>query len=478
MLITSTTFSRQRIKRLSALLICALASSLVKGGIFDQRVTLLRNQINSVHQEIVSLEKLSKAVRLAEFNEMAAVLARGRYVDEYFVDYYKAKESANLEIEFLSRTLDTRKLKAELNSRFTELDKTIQFLKLKRDKATLDNLTTNNRLLSMKRIVGHINQIEARSYYKQNILTQKLNRNLWLRYILWVLTLVFAASSFSYTAFLLLATRRERLKTLKTLQLKTSEQEEKLHQLQEESQKTHAETMARLQSSEDKEALKNVILSTFLHDSRTYLAIVRSSAEIMEEYEGKLNLQQKERHYGKIHRAVDSLLSLTDNSLLLLKDTDAKVNTYSLDLRLFCEEEIDKWCLLCKGTGRTFKFEQSGIERPVITSKMLLTRMFDNLVGNAIKYSDQEIVIRLDFTNPSQVVLSVIDAGPGIKQTELPGIFDTCIRGSNSGSASGFGIGLASVKRAAQVLELGLDVWSEEGVGSEFRIIFREPLTP
>ena len=156
------------------------------------------------------------------------------------------------------------------------------------------------------------------------------------------------------------------------------------------------------------------------------------------------------------------------------KDEDAKVNQETLNLKAFCEDEIEKWCLLCRGTRRTFRLEETGTERPVVTSRMLLTRIFDNLISNAIKYSDGQILTQLDFSNSEQITLSVIDSGSGIKPTELSGIFDTCIRGSNTGSVSGFGIGLASVKRAAQVLDLGLEVWSEEGVGSEFRIIFRD----
>lgn len=467
-------FSKQHVTRLSTLVFLALISSLIKGIFFDRKIVSLRNQSSTAYQEMISLERLSKAVALAEFSEVAAVLAKGQDGGKSLLDYASAKESALKEAANLSRSLDTVELNKALNLKFLELDRTIQLKKVKGDGTPLEILTSNNRFLSTKQVANNIARLEFRLLNRRRVLNQKLSRTLSIRDVFWVAVLVFSSLSIAYAAFCLIVTRRERLKALIALQEKTAEQEEELRVLQEDSRRMQGEIIARLQSTEDKEAIKNVILSTFLHDSRIYICIVKSSVEILEKYGNQWVEERKEKHYGKILRAADSLLSLMENSLLLLKDTDAKVNRETLNLKLFCEEEIEKWCLLCRGTGRAFRFEEAGIERPVTTNRMLLTRILDNLISNAIKYSDGQIVIQLNFSHPDLVVLSVADSGRGIKQTELSDIFDTCIRGSNSGNISGFGIGLASVKRAAHLLDLGLDVWSEEGRGSEFRIVFRE----
>ena len=84
--------------------------------------------------------------------------------------------------------------------------------------------------------------------------------------------------------------------------------------------------------------------------------------------------------------------------------------------------------------------------------RVLLGRALDNLISNAIKFSDEggQIQLRV-YQQPGGVQISVEDRGPGVPEAELPHLFSPFYRGSNGLRANGQGLGLAIVERIVQV---------------------------
>ncbi len=80
----------------------------------------------------------------------------------------------------------------------------------------------------------------------------------------------------------------------------------------------------------------------------------------------------------------------------------------------------------------------------------LLQRAIDNILRNAIKYTAANTTVRLttalDKANDN-VVLTITDAGNGVLESELEGIFKPFYRANNAQSASGYGLGLAIAKQ-------------------------------
>jgi PAS domain S-box-containing protein len=105
-----------------------------------------------------------------------------------------------------------------------------------------------------------------------------------------------------------------------------------------------------------------------------------------------------------------------------------------------------------------------------------LGQVFDNLLGNAIKYSASgaEIVVRVEMTG-DDAHLSVTDQGPGIPADALPQLFERFYRGPHA-SAGGLGLGLYICRML--ITAHGGRIWatSEPGVGSTFTIAL--PLAP
>lgn len=115
----------------------------------------------------------------------------------------------------------------------------------------------------------------------------------------------------------------------------------------------------------------------------------------------------------------------------------------------------------------------------VKTDPLMLRRALNNLVTNAIRYTDKpggEIVVAARRLGAARISLGVYDAGPGLTKDEKKRIFETFWRGSagkkpGAAGEGGFGLGLSIVKGIAKQLGIELTLGSRVGRGSVFRLI-------
>ena len=99
----------------------------------------------------------------------------------------------------------------------------------------------------------------------------------------------------------------------------------------------------------------------------------------------------------------------------------------------------------------------------------LLTQILENLIANAIRYT-QEGFVRLRCLHGNQGIgIEVMDSGIGIHPDELGCIFNEFHQvDSGSNRPEGLGLGLSIVKRTAELLDCSVDVTSSPGKGSSF----------
>ncbi|WP_157269353.1 ATP-binding protein [Azohydromonas aeria] len=120
--------------------------------------------------------------------------------------------------------------------------------------------------------------------------------------------------------------------------------------------------------------------------------------------------------------------------------------------------------------GLSLRFAPGG--KSVCSDPQLLERLLANLVQNALKYTERGGVVVVARTTASHVNIEVWDTGVGIGAAELPRVFDEFYQVGRSERTrmQGLGMGLAIVKRLAQLLELRLSVASQPGRGTVFRV--------
>ncbi|MBR0091992.1 MAG: HAMP domain-containing histidine kinase [Lachnospiraceae bacterium] len=107
-------------------------------------------------------------------------------------------------------------------------------------------------------------------------------------------------------------------------------------------------------------------------------------------------------------------------------------------------------------------------------SRILLTRLLQNLISNAYRYGREggAIEVRLSHAPGGGALLEVEDNGIGIEADQLPKIFDRFFRADSSRTRKGTGLGLSMVKRIVEIHCAQIRVTSTPGTGTTFTIIF------
>ncbi len=110
---------------------------------------------------------------------------------------------------------------------------------------------------------------------------------------------------------------------------------------------------------------------------------------------------------------------------------------------------------------------------PIRLPSTLLTQIFQNLLGNAMRYAGGTIEVGGE-RNGNRICYFVRDHGPGIPLAERERIFEVFYRGSTAHGNRGTGIGLATVRKIAR--SYGGKAWVEEtpGGGSTFRVLLED----
>lgn len=115
-------------------------------------------------------------------------------------------------------------------------------------------------------------------------------------------------------------------------------------------------------------------------------------------------------------------------------------------------------------------------ELSVYSDRRWLVYLLDQLIGNAVKYSDKapKLIIEAGKEEDGSVVLRVKDNGIGIPDEDLPYVFDKGYVGRNlrKGDYHSTGMGLYFVKKISELLNISVKVFSREGEGCCFVLKF------
>ncbi len=108
-------------------------------------------------------------------------------------------------------------------------------------------------------------------------------------------------------------------------------------------------------------------------------------------------------------------------------------------------------------------------EEYVLADEMLMGKIWDNLLSNALRYGKRQVEIT-EIGQKGEVQIQIADDGPGINPKDLPHIFDRCYKGKGGN----FGIGLAIVKAAVMGMGGRISVENRENGGAVFTLYLPE----
>jgi len=109
--------------------------------------------------------------------------------------------------------------------------------------------------------------------------------------------------------------------------------------------------------------------------------------------------------------------------------------------------------------------------------KGIVTEILDNIISNAIRYTDEGSVTLSVKQQGTEVVIRVADTGRGIPDEMLPSVFEEFVQleDADGDTAKGMGLGLPIVKRLCQLHKLSFELSSQENKGTVFTL--RMPCT-
>jgi signal transduction histidine kinase len=225
---------------------------------------------------------------------------------------------------------------------------------------------------------------------------------------------------------------------------------------------------------------KDRFLAVMSHEMRTPLNAILGYADLLDmELDGEL-VEGQRQQVDRIRFGSRHLLDLI-NDLLDLARLDARrldLDVRPVDLEAVIEEVTALLEAQATGKGITLKSEPCGNDVPhVLADLQRLRQILTNLVGNAIKFTEQGgITIRCEAKRRDGLVSVIVrDTGIGISPEALPLVFTEFYQADDelTRRRGGSGLGLAIAQRLAQLMGGHITVDSELGDGSTFTIFLR-----
>ena len=214
---------------------------------------------------------------------------------------------------------------------------------------------------------------------------------------------------------------------------------------------------------------KSRYITTISHELRTPLNSILGYAQILDADE-TIHGQRKQA-VSVIRRSGDHLLSLIESTLDIahIESGRMKLDVKPLHFPDFIQQIMRMFELQAKTKGIHFSYELGvGLPLAVRADKRRLGQILINILGNAIKFTEQGKINFLVKYAREMAIFEIADSGPGISEEEIEGIFEPFSRGSTK--TGGTGLGLTISKMLTDLMGGELLVKSTIGVGSVFQV--------
>lgn len=223
------------------------------------------------------------------------------------------------------------------------------------------------------------------------------------------------------------------------------------------------------------EQLKSQFVSMVSHELKAPIAAVYGFLNLITDDKIKLTPEQQKDYIVRSQLRLDGLLKMVND---LLDISRIEMKTVKREIKQVCVEEVIKSIielfqievnkkgisvsLNCKSDAACIKADYEEINR-----------LFTNFISNAIKYNKENGSVSITISKSEDYLITEIkDTGIGLKPEEKKKLFSEFFRAKNefTKSISGTGLGLSIVKRIVDSYSGKIEVESEFGTGTTFRI--------
>lgn len=217
------------------------------------------------------------------------------------------------------------------------------------------------------------------------------------------------------------------------------------------------------------EILQSDFVSNVSHEFKTPINAIEGYTTLLQ---GCDDLDEEHQQYvEKILFNTKRLSTLVGNILLLSKIENQEIQTHQTTFRL--DEQI-RQSIVALEPAWTSKDIELDVDLEDVTytgSENLLHHVWNNLIGNAIKFNPQFGLLELSLKKVDEdIIFTVTDSGPGLSEEAMKHLFDKFYQGDTARKEEGNGLGLALVKRILTIVDGEISAENLSGGGCTFTV--------
>ncbi|MBI1781786.1 MAG: HAMP domain-containing histidine kinase [Sphingobacteriales bacterium] len=221
--------------------------------------------------------------------------------------------------------------------------------------------------------------------------------------------------------------------------------------------------------------IKNEFISNITHELKTPISTVSVAIEAMKNFNALQNPERTKEYLDIANNELQRLGLLVDKVLKLsmFEKQQVELKKERFDIKQLAEEVTGSMKIQFEKYHADVKLVTEGNDFSIMADRLHIPSVIYNLLDNALKYSRQNPVIEIGLSEKEgNIILNVKDNGVGIPAAYKERVFDKFFRvpSGDRHNVKGYGLGLSYVAHIVQQHEGTINVWSEEGKGTQFTI--------
>lgn len=222
--------------------------------------------------------------------------------------------------------------------------------------------------------------------------------------------------------------------------------------------------------AEDLLDAKEKLMLTITHDIKAPVGSILGYTELLE----NISTGERQQFYlQNMQGAASHLLQLV-NSLLDFHRLDAEKmerQQIPFNAKELFESIIESYRPLADNKGIRLEYDCSDeLDKTFTGDPLRIRQITENLIGNALKFTDEGNVALKIQTEEDKLIISVSDTGCGISPEDMERLFKEFTRLDNAQGKEGFGLGLAITSKLVRLLGGKIEVSSKKDEGTVFEV--------
>jgi two-component system CheB/CheR fusion protein len=220
--------------------------------------------------------------------------------------------------------------------------------------------------------------------------------------------------------------------------------------------------------AEELAELRSMFMSTLSHDVRSPLSVILTTAGMLQQQvdaESTDMVERIQRSCRQLRRILDSILRMAK-----LESNEANPVAESFDIVAKVKDVVDLYVPLANSQNINLEYDGSDASVYVGLDPQFLVQILNNLIDNAIKFTDEgDITVRLNVVD-DKVEIDVVDTGRGIEHDELERLFRRFQTGDDVARYDSSGLGLAIARLLVESMEGDISIKSTSNKGTTFSV--------